>query len=115
MTEISTTKAVVVVQLKMAGVCEVLLPKVRDDWVLVRIKAVAINPTDWKHVAYGAADVGCRVGCDYSGIVEQVGKNVTNFSKGDRITGWIHGGYVDAICLFADHQLCRCVLTFSIS
>lgn len=87
----ATTKAVVVVELKKAAVCEVLMPKVRDDWVLVRIKAVAINPTDWKHIAYGAADIGCRVGCDYAGIVEDVGKNVTNFSRGDRITGWIHG------------------------
>lgn len=86
-----TTKAVVVVELTKAAVREVLLSKVLDDWVLVRIKAVAINPTDWKHVAWGAADIGCRVGCDYSGVVEEVGGNVTNFQKGDRICGWIHG------------------------
>lgn len=86
-----TTKAVAVVELTKAAVREVLLPKVRPGWLLVRVKAVAINPTDWKHVGWGAADVGCRVGCDYAGIVEEIGEDVTNFKPGDRVTGWIHG------------------------
>jgi len=86
-----TTKAVVVVKLKEAAVREVLMPIVPDGWVLVKVKAVALNPTDWKHVEWGMADIGCRVGCDYAGIVEDVGDKVTNFKKGDRITGWIHG------------------------
>ncbi|KAJ9482667.1 hypothetical protein VN97_g10758 [Penicillium thymicola] len=87
----ATTKAIVVVQLKVAAVRDVLMPMIHDDWVLVKVKAVGINPTDWKHVSYGAADIGCRVGCDYAGIVEEVGSKVSNFVKGDRITGWIHG------------------------
>jgi NADPH:quinone reductase-like Zn-dependent oxidoreductase len=86
-----TMKAIVVVDLKVAAIRDVLLPVVRDDWVLAKVEAVAINPTDWKHVAWGFADIGCRVGCDYAGIVEEVGSKVTNFSKGDRIMGWIHG------------------------
>ncbi|KAJ5708443.1 alcohol dehydrogenase [Penicillium malachiteum] len=86
-----TTKAVVVVELKVAAVREVLFPVLRDDWVLVKVKAVAVNPTDWKHIDLGAADIGCRIGVDYAGIVEEVGKNVTNFVKGDRITRWTHG------------------------
>lgn len=88
---IPTTTAIVVVELKKAAVRQVLLPKVRDDWILVRVKAVAVNPTDWKHVGYGAADIGCRVGCDYAGVVEEVGQNVTSLHKGDRVWGWIHG------------------------
>ncbi|KAI8630067.1 putative alcohol dehydrogenase [Xylariaceae sp. FL1651] len=87
----ATTKAAVVAPLRTATVEDVLMPLVRDDWVLVKVKAVATNPTDWKHVAYGGADVGCRVGCDYAGVVEKVGSKVTNFSVGDRITGWVHG------------------------
>ncbi|KAI1312687.1 putative alcohol dehydrogenase [Xylaria venustula] len=87
----ATTKAVVVTSLGTATVQDVLMPLVHDDWVLVKVKAVATNPTDWKHVALGGADVGCRVGCDYAGIVEKVGNNVTNFEVGDRITGWVHG------------------------
>jgi NADPH:quinone reductase-like Zn-dependent oxidoreductase len=89
--ELTTTKAVVVVKLKETAVREVLMPIVREGWVLVKVKAVALNPTDWKHVEWGKADIGCRVGCDYAGVVEEVGDKVTNFKKGDRITGWIHG------------------------
>ena len=85
------TKAIVVVAERQAAVQEVPLPQLHDDWVLVKVKAVAINPTDWKHVAWGATDVGCRVGCDYAGVVEEVGSKVAKFVKGDRITGWIHG------------------------
>ncbi|KAJ5657658.1 alcohol dehydrogenase [Penicillium longicatenatum] len=91
LTNKATTKAVVVVQLTVAAVRDVMMPMLHDDWVLVKIKAVAINPTDWKHVRYGVADIGCRVGCDYAGVVEEVGSKVSNFAKGDRITGWIHG------------------------
>ncbi|KAI1191561.1 putative alcohol dehydrogenase [Nemania serpens] len=86
-----TTKAIVVTSLGRATVQDVFMPLVRDDWVLVKVKAVAINPTDWKHVALGGADVGCRVGCDYAGVVEKIGSKVTNFKVGDRITGWVHG------------------------
>ncbi|KAM3427391.1 hypothetical protein MY4824_009477 [Beauveria thailandica] len=87
----ATTKAIVVVQLRRAAVRDVLLPKVLPGWLLVRVKAVAINPTDWKHVAWGGADIGCRVGCDYAGVVEEVGDNVDGWKKGDRIAGWVHG------------------------
>lgn len=89
--EMATTKAIVVVQLKVAAVRDVFMPIVHDDWALVKVKAVGINPTDWKHISYGVTDVGCRVGCDYAGVVEEVGAKVSNFAKDDRITGWIHG------------------------
>ena len=87
----ATTKAVVAISDNEAGVKEVPIPLVRDGWVIVQVRAIAINPTDWKHVAWSGAGIGSRVGCDYAGIVEQVGPNVSNFVKGDRITGWIHG------------------------
>ncbi|KAM3557265.1 hypothetical protein ARSEF4850_005140 [Beauveria asiatica] len=70
-----------------AAVRDVLLPKVLPGWLLVRVKAVAINPTDWKHVAWGGADIRCRVGCDHAGVVEEVGDNVDGWKKGDRIAG----------------------------
>ncbi|KAK5637446.1 hypothetical protein RRF57_013161 [Xylaria bambusicola] len=87
----ATTKAIVVTSLGTATVEDVFMPIVRDDWVLVKVKAVALNPTDWKHVALRGADVGCRVGCDYAGVVEQIGSKVTKFKIGDRIAGWVHG------------------------
>ncbi|KIX05387.1 uncharacterized protein Z518_06259 [Rhinocladiella mackenziei CBS 650.93] len=69
------------------------LPKLRDDYVLVKTVAVALNPADWKHVAFGFAAPDGLLGCDFSGIVEQVGPAVTKaWSKGDRICGVAHGG-----------------------
>lgn len=38
---------------------EVSVPKLRDDYIIVQTKAVALNPTDWKHVAF-VAPAGCR-------------------------------------------------------
>ena len=62
-----------------------------DSWILVKVKAIALNPTDWKHIDYGWADAGCLVGCDYSGIVEEVGCKVTRFERGSRVAGMVHG------------------------
>jgi NADPH:quinone reductase-like Zn-dependent oxidoreductase len=69
------------------------VPKLRDDYILVKTAAVAINPTDWKHVAFGMGAQGGLVGCDFAGTVEEVGSAVTkSLSKGDRIAGVAHGG-----------------------
>lgn len=67
--------------MKIAVVHDMLMPIVHDGWVLVKVKAAGINPTDWKHVRYGGVDIGCRVGCDYAGVVED-GSKVSNFTKG---------------------------------
>ncbi|KAL2812766.1 hypothetical protein BJX63DRAFT_421633 [Aspergillus granulosus] len=67
------------------------IPPLRDDYILVKTVSVALNPTDWKHIAY-LAPPGVLVGCDYAGIVEAVGKDVKKqFKKGDRVCGFIHG------------------------
>jgi NADPH:quinone reductase-like Zn-dependent oxidoreductase len=68
------------------------IPKLRDDYIKVKTAAVALNPTDWKHIEYMATK-GAILGCDYSGIVEEVGSNVTNGLKvGDKVAGFVHGG-----------------------
>jgi hypothetical protein len=65
-------------------------PKLRDDYILVKTVAVALNPTDWKHIAGGIAAEEGLSGCDYAGVVEEVGKSVTKaFKKGDRICGCV--------------------------
>ena len=68
------------------------VPVLRDDYILVRTVAVALNPTD--HTTLDAAgNAGTIVGCDYAGVVEEVGAAVTRpFKKGDRIAGIAHGG-----------------------
>ncbi|EEQ32050.1 TOXD [Microsporum canis CBS 113480] len=66
------------------------LPMVRDRFMLVKPVAIALNPTDWKHVDAGM--VGAVVGCDYAGTVEAIGKGVRKkFRKGDRVYGVVHG------------------------
>lgn len=84
-------KAMKVVEAGKAEIQTVPLPKLRSDYVLVKVSAVALNPTDWKHIDY-LSTPGCTVGCDYAGTVEEVGSAVTKkWSKGDRIAGFTHG------------------------
>ena len=68
------------------------IPKLRPGFLKVKTVVVALNPTDWKHIdKYGAP--GCVVGCDYAGIVEEIGPDVTKPIKvGDKIAGFVHGG-----------------------
>ncbi|KAL5341189.1 GroES-like protein [Aspergillus crustosus] len=60
--------------------------------LLVRTIAIALNPADWKIVTHGFAPPGSLVGCDYAGIIEEVGSRVTKpFKRGDRVAGFTHG------------------------
>ncbi|KIW13878.1 hypothetical protein PV08_06659 [Exophiala spinifera] len=69
------------------------VPKLRDDYLLIKVNAVALNPTDWKHVENQMPAEGGIIGCDFSGTVEEVGSAVTKpWSKGDKIMGVAHGG-----------------------
>lgn len=75
-----------------AALVRIPTPRLRDDFILVRTIAVALNPTDWTTLD-AKGDNGTLVGCDYAGIVEEVGKAVKKvFKKGDRICGFGHGG-----------------------
>ncbi|KAF2448272.1 GroES-like protein [Karstenula rhodostoma CBS 690.94] len=62
----------------------------RPDELLVKVVAVALNPTDWKHVELGIT-TRPTVGCDYAGVVQEVGPEVVRFKKGDRVLGIVHG------------------------
>lgn len=69
---------------------EVSLPEIKDDQVLVEMKATSINPVDWK-LREGALkeerslDFPITLGGDAAGIVKEVGKEVTEFQPGDRV------------------------------
>ncbi|KAK0666468.1 putative zinc-binding oxidoreductase ToxD [Cercophora samala] len=98
MTLPNETKAVIISSIGKAEIKTVPVPTLRDDYILVRTTAVALNPTDWKHIdgvnlgPNQSSVIGTRVGCDYAGIVEEVGPGVTKpFKKGDFICGPVHG------------------------
>lgn len=66
-------------------------PSLRDEFIIVKTEFVALNPTDWMHLDKFPSP-GAIIGCDFSGVVEEVGKGVTNdLKKGDRVAGFIHG------------------------
>ncbi|MGK7873491.1 MAG: NADP-dependent oxidoreductase [Xenococcaceae cyanobacterium] len=66
------------------------MPQIRDDEVLIKVIATAINPVDWK-VREGYLkemipyEFPLILGWDVSGIIEDAGKNVKKFSPGDLV------------------------------
>ena len=91
-------------------------PVPTDDQMLVKVRAVSINPYDW-HFIEGtpyimrALGVGLRkpkdtrLGVDYSGTVEAVGKNVTQFKPGDDVYGGRTGAFAQYICVRPDRGI----------
>lgn len=78
-----------------AVLASVPIPRLQDDYILVKTVAVALNPTDWQTVdeSFPPGTLRALLGCDAAGIVVEVGKKVTKeFQKGDRIAGIAHGG-----------------------
>jgi NADPH:quinone reductase-like Zn-dependent oxidoreductase len=66
------------------------VPHPGPDDVLVRVRAIGVNPADWK-IRSGAAplfgDPPFVLGFDVAGVVEQVGANVSRFRPGDAVYG----------------------------
>jgi NADPH:quinone reductase-like Zn-dependent oxidoreductase len=68
------------------------VPKLRPTYVLAKVDSIALNPTDWKHINGKRAAANCLSGCDFSGVVVEVGSEVTKSLKpGDRIAATTHG------------------------
>ncbi|KAJ3175785.1 hypothetical protein HDU87_005779 [Geranomyces variabilis] len=91
MSHTTTNHAIVIEGPGSATVKTIPVPEPREDQVRVKVSAVGLNPTDWKHIDY-LASPGSIVGCDYAGVVDAVGANLTrSFNVGDRIAGVVHG------------------------
>jgi len=71
---------------------EIPLPTLSKNEILIKVKAVSINPLDWK-IFKGDMKLmsGIKfpkgVGIDFSGLVEKVGENIKGFKKGDAVMG----------------------------
>ena len=86
---------------------EIEKPEVPDDAVLVRVHASSINVAEW----YGMTGLpiarilggglvkpkDTRLGADFAGVVEAVGKNVSDFKIGDEVFGGRSGAYAEYV------------------
>jgi NADPH:quinone reductase-like Zn-dependent oxidoreductase len=74
---------------------EVEKPTIKENEILINVRAFSINPVDWK-VRRGDVKIltGRKppkiLGADYSGIVTDVGKSVTKYKIGDAVFGNVH-------------------------
>jgi len=88
---------------------EIEKPVPADNQLLIRVHAVSVNPLDW-HYMEGTPYLGrlvefgflkprnTRLGVDYAGTVEAVGKEVTQFKPGDEVYGNRFGAFAEYIC-----------------
>src|SRR5437868_4211418 len=84
-------------------------PVPNDDQILVKVRAASVNPYDW-HFIEGTPKIirlmgvglrkpkDTRVGVDFAGTVEAVGKNVTQFKPGDEVFGGRGGAFAEYVC-----------------
>ncbi|CAG8558118.1 1469_t:CDS:2, partial [Ambispora leptoticha] len=82
-------------------------PTPKPNELLVRNKAIAINPADWKLQKYNFLIEGYPIvlGCDGAGIVESVGSEVTKFKPGDAVFACSRTGERNGYGTFAEYTL----------
>jgi NADPH:quinone reductase-like Zn-dependent oxidoreductase len=90
-------------------------PVPNDNQVLVKVRAASVNPYDW-HFIRGTPYImrlgvglrkpkDTRLGVDFAGTVEAVGKNVTQFKPGDDVFGGRTGAFAEYVCVRADRGI----------
>ena len=89
-------------------IADVEKPVPKDGEVLIKVRAAAVNPLDWR-LMKGEPRVirlmarlmkmsAGRPGVDVAGEVEAVGKNVTQFKPGDEVFGSCRGAFAEYAC-----------------
>jgi len=88
---------------------EVEQPVLTDDCVLVRVRASSLNKADWhelrgwprflRPVTRGGVrrPKSALFGCDFAGVVEAVGKEVTDLVPGDEVFGVRSGAFAEYV------------------
>lgn len=66
------------------------VPEVSENKVLIKVKAVSVNPVDSK-MAGVYITPGAVAGCDVAGVVERMGPDVTHVKLGDRVCTSVMG------------------------
>ena len=93
---------------------EIAIPEIAGDEVLIRVKAISINPVDSKtrqgKGIYGRLkeESPLILGWDVAGIVEKAGAEVKDFKEGDEVFGMVnfpgHGkAYAEYVVAPASH------------
>ena len=87
---------------------EIAKPTPKDDEVLIKVRASSVNPAEWyAMIGLPIARTGnglfkpknIRLGVDYSGVVEAVGKDITHFKAGDEVFGARSGAFAEYVCV----------------
>src|SRR3981081_3989683 len=111
----SPMKAIVYCDYGLANLrlADVKKPTPTDDQILVKVRAASVNPYDW-HFVEGTPKImrmmgvglrkpkDTRLGVDFAGTVEAVGKNVTQFKPGDDVFGGKGGAFAEYVCRRAE-------------
>ena len=88
-------------------------PVPNDNQALIKVRAAALNPLDLQFGGHPIARLmfgvrkpkDTRFGTDYSGTVEAVGKNVTDFKVGDEVFGAARGAVARYVCALHDRGI----------
>jgi NADPH:quinone reductase-like Zn-dependent oxidoreductase len=95
---------------------DVAKPVPTDNEVLVKVRAASVNALDWHSLrgepyfirAFSSGlgrPTNPRLGVDYAGIVEAVGKNVTRFRPGDEVFGGRSGALAEYVVAREDRAI----------
>jgi len=94
---------------------EVAKPTPGESEVLVKVHAASVNPLDWHYMrgtpyivrlsaGFGAPE-DPRLGVDFAGTVEAIGRGVKRFHVGDEVFGGRHGAFAEYVSIPEDRAL----------
>lgn len=99
-------------------VADVETPTPGANQIRVKVHAAALNPVDW-HFVRGAPLLvrmatggffrprrGQRIGADFSGTIDAIGRGVTGFTVGEPVFGMGEGSLAEYLVVPADRAVC---------